>query len=423
MFNEYLLSTYDKNDDLLIYDTLRYNTVRIRKEDFHKFNNFRSQILLNGEYNGPIQNLDIFLSNNIIRHINDDINCELQKKYNEVILSNKVLSLIILPTEQCNFRCVYCYENFHLGKMENLTVEKIVSLLERLLPQYDQLNISWFGGEPLIALDIIQVISQKVEKLCKKYKKPYFSQITTNGYLLNLSVMKELLRMHVMLFQITIDGDRNTHNRQRFLANGYGTYDVIIKNLLEIKNNIKTQTIRIIIRVNVSRDTNVNEIYSLAEMFIDDPRFVFNVQEIFKTNKNENKIEINHSYYLETYKACSELYSDKLTADDTICYAAKSNTLMIRSNGSLGKCTVNFDDLKNSFGNIKNIDIDKFSLKSIDYCNSIIDIKRCIKCCIYPLCFGKQCPAHQQQMCRTTIEKYRILLQTFSSRANTIQMF
>jgi uncharacterized protein len=61
-----------------------------------------------------------------------------------------VLQLIILPTEQCNFRCVYCYELFDYGLIRQEVVEWIKNLLIARKSSLKYLSVSWFGGEPLI---------------------------------------------------------------------------------------------------------------------------------------------------------------------------------------------------------------------------------------------------------------------------------
>lgn len=421
VFSNYLIPEYNEYHDLIIFDTLHQHTVRILNKDIPKFDDLRIQILKNGEYDGSIDNLNILLQHKIIQSSDHDFEEELKNHYKNILKSNKILSLILLPTEQCNFRCIYCYEKYNLGKMSDLVMEKVVNLIEHLLPEYSELNLSWFGGEPLLAMDVIRTISSRVEQVCKNYQKPFYSQITTNGYLLDIDVMKELLKMHTMLFQITVDGDRETHNRQRCLVGGGKTYDRIINNLLAIKNTIKTKTIRIIVRINVSPEMTINEIHSLAKMFEDDDRFVINIQRIFETD-NKNGVSLSQSDYLKTCVACKDYNKEELDANKTICYAAKSNTLMVRSNGVLGKCTVNFEDPNNNFGNIIDLDIQNFSLEAIDYCNSCMDLKRCRYCCIYPLCFARQCPAHQKQNCKEAIDKFRIIVRTMSSQADTLSI-
>src|SRR6266851_4736219 len=72
------------------------------------------------------------------------------------------LSLILLPTERCNFRCTYCYEKFKQGGMRNEVVQGVKSLLSRRIPTLHTLNISWFGGEPLLSLPIIEDLSHHI---------------------------------------------------------------------------------------------------------------------------------------------------------------------------------------------------------------------------------------------------------------------
>lgn len=422
VFNDYLLATQDEEKNLIIYNTLDYFTIKIPNSDIEKFNDFRTQIINNGCYNGSSKNLDLFLSQNIVRRADDSMTAQLHERYKSAMLSNRILTVIILPTEKCNFRCVYCYEDYTYGEMSCDVIDKVCELLERLVPYYDILNLSWFGGEPLLAMDVIRRISSDAARICKKYKKAYYSQMTTNGYLLNLDIIKELLKLHFVLFQITVDGDRSTHNKQRSLADGSGTYDTIIKNLLLIKEAVSTKTIKIILRINVSNNMNSNEIKSLAKMFEDDNRFVINIQRIFDVGGNGEKSGTDYESYLQVFQDCQNYITDSLEADDTMCYAGKQSTIMIRPNGNIGKCTVNLNDEKNYFGNILSLDLSKFSLESCEYCNCIIDNETCLKCPIYPLCFGKQCPARRKQACKNTIDKYTIMIKSFSKKAKILRI-
>lgn len=128
------------------------------------------------------------------------------------------LRLIILPTEQCNYRCKYCYESFEKGKMTEEIQEAIVKYIRRNITKYAGLRISWFGGEPLLALDVIEQISIKVMNICKKARRKYVADITTNGYLLSLDVFKKLLSLNVLEYQITIDGVKQVHDSKKPLV-------------------------------------------------------------------------------------------------------------------------------------------------------------------------------------------------------------
>lgn len=105
---------------------------------------------------------------------------------------DKDLTLTLLVTEQCNFRCLYCYESFERGKMTENTINGIIAYLKRNLPLYSGLVINWFGGEPLLALDIIEKLAIKIIQLYNTLHKPYFATMTTNRYLLSTDNMKKV---------------------------------------------------------------------------------------------------------------------------------------------------------------------------------------------------------------------------------------
>jgi uncharacterized protein len=69
------------------------------------------------------------------------------------------MHLVLLPTEACNFRCTYCYETFPRGKMNPEIISGLKALVKEKATNLSNLNISWFGGEPLLALVVIEELS------------------------------------------------------------------------------------------------------------------------------------------------------------------------------------------------------------------------------------------------------------------------
>lgn len=63
--------------------------------------------------------------------------------------------------------------------------------------------------------------------------------MTTNAYLLSTDVFNGLVRSGVYFFQITVDGLEHTHNRQRPLKSGAGSFEKIISNLRNIEKLVK----------------------------------------------------------------------------------------------------------------------------------------------------------------------------------------
>lgn len=93
-------------------------------------------------------------------------------------------------------------------------------------------------------------IKRMLHKACQygdEYGCKITSDITTNGYLLNEQNIREMKQLNVKSIQITIDGDRESHNKRRYLAGAGETYDKIKENLIKVSE----QNIFVILRINI----------------------------------------------------------------------------------------------------------------------------------------------------------------------------
>ena len=81
------------------------------------------------------------------------------------------LMLTIMPTEDCSFRCVYCYEDHKKGKMSKTVQNSIIKFVQKNIRYYTELNVGWFGGEPLDALDVIENLSKRLIDICNVARK------------------------------------------------------------------------------------------------------------------------------------------------------------------------------------------------------------------------------------------------------------
>lgn len=169
--------------------------------------------------------------------------------------ANNELLLIIHTTKKCNFRCKYCALDFYNDNLKKTVEGGIINFIEKNIKNFNCVCLSWFGGEPLINIDSIEIISKNVIKLCYIHKIPYKSSITTNGYLLTKNVLEKLIASRVFTYIITIDGIREIHNKFRVLENGDETFDRIIDNLKYIRDNIIDRRINIIIRTNFTKES------------------------------------------------------------------------------------------------------------------------------------------------------------------------
>ena len=288
-----------------------------------------------------------------------DEKLKVEAAYNELVFREDLM-LVILPTEMCNFMCGYCYEDFKRGEMSYELRKGIVQFVRKNITRYKKLQVGWFGGEPTMAMDTVRYLSKEFKEICKAAKKTYSGSMTTNGYNLTLDLFEELIEMGIYEYQVTLDGPKDIHDNLRPHKNGKGSFDVIIKNLLEIKNNIKCRFFRICIRTNFSRNfpkDRIKEFISfLYEKFGEDDRFRFSIHFVSdwggeRVNKINEKVVNDRKDFEDIFHAILNCnvrldYSYHLMDFDAkgVCSANCKNQFVIGSEGLIYKCTADFGD-------------------------------------------------------------------------------
>lgn len=284
-------------------------------------------------------------------------------------LDSTVQVLTILPTEQCNFRCVYCYEDFKIGRMKPEIVSGIKKYLDQRIPNLKYLHISWFGGEPLLAKDIVMDIMRHANALADMHKCNLSSSMTTNAYLLSSDTLDELCAAKVLHYQITLDGPQAVHDKSRIRADGAGTFETIFRNIQHIQSS--SHPVKILLRVHYS-ESNHESLPELLQVIsaicTPDDRFKVHIKSIEKLgDPNAEHIgKWNACRRTELHEQLRKLLPESsmttFTDDEYMCYASKPNYLVIRADGSLARCTVAFSDPQNNIGTINKegeIDIDQ----------------------------------------------------------------
>ncbi len=316
---------------------------------------------------------------------------------------DKSLRLVILPNEDCNFRCTFCYENFNGVYMDQKNLDSIIIFLRKNITKYSSLDVDWFGGEPLLSLNSIYQFSDKAKQLCKIASIPYRAAITTNGYLLDAETLLGLLRCKVTIYQITLCGNEEQHDAIRYLKNGCGSFQKIINNLLEIKR-LDYLTFKMVIRINVTKSmlgTLSDLIDWLSDLFGGDERFLFYFRPVGDWGGNRvqsisDELYVNHDeLFRELFKAKGNLNYDIYYSllSNNICAAAKRNNYVIRANGDINKCTESLYSEYNKVGILTEegkMEINKELLAKwlfTYYKNEV-----CLNCVKYELCNNRKCP-------------------------------
>lgn len=299
--------------------------------------------------------------------------------------SNENLELIILPTEKCNFRCTYCYEDFSIGKMKEPIIRATEYLLQNRLKSLKSLSISWFGGEPLLALDIVLRINNFINNEISKnnYEIDFKSSMTTNGYFLNLENAIKLFEANVKSYQISLDGDKDFHNKTRIKANGTGTFDRIWNNLIQIRES--EMDIEILLRLHINEDNYescFDFIKKLKSELLFDSRFKLLIKAIGKYGGKNDHL-INPLSKEEEQELANYIFEHKVQDENqNICYASKPNSFVIRADGNINKCTVALNNPINNIGKLvgsgsMEINTDLAKLWSLGFFNNDKDYLEC----------------------------------------------
>ncbi|WP_028520896.1 radical SAM/SPASM domain-containing protein [Ruminococcus flavefaciens] len=236
------------------------------------------------------------------------------KKISDIISTkkNNDLSLTIIPTYNCNFRCEYCFEKKIqdmgakvLGStMTPEIVDAVFRYVDKIKAEGRNLHdICFFGGEPFLKNNY-----KIVEYVCEKAaERDIRLSCITNGY--DLEHYIELIKNNnFSSVQITLDGVGEAHDQRRFLAGGKGSFDKITENVeLALKNGIN-----IFLRTNVNKK-NVSEIKKLIAYYCEKGWINYS----------------NFNYYFKATHKCYELlenqYSDLELMGEIISACAENN--------------------------------------------------------------------------------------------------
>lgn len=187
---------------------------------------------------------------------------EAQNRLASATPPGRAVHITICPTLACNFECPYCFSNHGRGKMSVQVQDDVVALTERMIDASgaNSVVITWFGGEPLLATDVIESLSPRLIEAVEKRGCAYEAWIFTNGYLLSQEVVDLLGRCRIEHVHIPLDGIEETNDATRRLVGGGPTFDRIVENLALLKPPIKT-----LIRGNTHKG-NVAQLDELKEL-------------------------------------------------------------------------------------------------------------------------------------------------------------
>ena len=163
---------------------------------------------------------------------------ELKTFFREVREGTDTLKVTVLTTLQCNFACDYCIQgdhgdyNKHAVKMSLETAERLAVWVESRMDEIapSRFVLTFFGGEPLLNMPVLYHLAERLHAASRERGIEILINVITNGLLLSREMVERLNPLGLNGIKITLDGDRDAHNKSRPLRGGQGTFDKIIAN-------------------------------------------------------------------------------------------------------------------------------------------------------------------------------------------------
>lgn len=160
----------------------------------------------------------------------------------EVFLQRKLPKITLQVTQNCNFRCKYCIYNgppesrqraLSSRRMSWQTAKNAVDFLWNHSVDSPQVDIGFYGGEPLLEFPLIKKVVDYSEK--RFFSKKLTFSMTTNGTLLTAEII-HFLKDHNFGLVISLDGPKEIHDKNRVFADGKGTFDSVMKKVELIRS-------------------------------------------------------------------------------------------------------------------------------------------------------------------------------------------
>lgn len=306
--------------------------------------------------------------------------------------SSKVYQLTLNTSLDCNLCCWYCYETH--AKKTNMSLELVKNILLHLeiksqADPFKILELSFFGGEPLLNYKAIKALLEGVKMLSERFDFDIHLTFVTNGTLINQKYV-ELLKEFKVRFQITIDGNKDTHNNTRKYKSkllGTDSYGRIMDNLKLL--NEQEAEFYFIVRVNYETDTLKSISKLMADLeFLDKRRTALSLHRVWqhKATEEDSALLIDAINYINSMGFVVSTFP--LATNLENCYADNYNQAIINYDGNVYKCTARDFSSEQPSGKLNSLGLIEWNAPLL-LDRLALDIpQKCKDCLLLPSCTG-----------------------------------
>lgn len=398
-------------DEILVYNSFSKSSIILDKcSNIDCFKNIKSFNKLSDNEK------EILINNGFV--VSDDTNELLETKYvyQQKFFENDILTIALVPTLSCNFACPYCFEkNLSCGE-ENIK-KYFYSLKKyaiRNFKNYKFIQISLFGGEPLLYVNECLKFLKWVNDDSRKNHYEYITTITTNGSLLSIENLNALIKCNLKTLQITIDSNKNIHDKNRIFRNGNPSFDILMEKCNMVANYMKNDDkFKFILRINLN-NTNPSEIIDTLNRIDEKNRNKINLlfRVIYNTHlyhkDNQNDVGDLKDYFELGKRIGFKILKDRYSFQT--CEACGDRKFFyLMPDLTMWKCINDLKYNKCCIGKINENGTIKLNVKNVvdwySNCMAAFENEKCLKCKMLPDCFGG-CPLYRYKNCKSSCRKF-----------------
>lgn len=294
----------------------------------------------------------------------------------------------VYTTMACNAKCPYCYEKgLKAISMTKEIASQVCDYIISSITTEQLVIIEWFGGEPLCNHSIISYISKILVPLLEKRGIKYYSNMVSNGYLFNPTLICEAVDVwKLRKIQITLDGTESVYEKIKQFGDKQ-SFQKVIENIRLLTNN----SIFVNVRINYD-EQNFQDVCNLVDYlslnFSDNKFFGLYGHKIMSENQNNSFVASQDLDLRFLKKLVSSKFPNNflstLNPRMDICFAYLIKGGLIYPNGDIYKCSKvagnEEEKVSNIFECYYNNNIGKWCSPKLP--------QLCIECQYLPLCNG-----------------------------------
>lgn len=265
------------------------------------------------------------------------------------IASASSLALVITPTAQCQLGCGYCGQQHTPRWLSEHHQSALIRHIQRKIAHnhYDRVEICWFGGEPLIGMNVIRALSPRLQTLAQENQCRYGGRVITNGLALSRRIAHELVTEHAVEgIDITLDGTPAIHDGRRGTKQGTPTFWRIFNNLVALAHSDLDVAIKLRINVDTQNWQSISDLIAmLADQGLQD-RVRCYFAPIHSWGNDAHKTALPAARYAELE---IRWYAELMLAGfdvglvpprkKVVCLAVHRDSVLVDAGGQLFNCT------------------------------------------------------------------------------------